>query len=165
MLNLGRGAAGPSDYLGAWSSIASPIASSRAVIVVLMAGRSSANVDFPSQPGVPSGPISMARDAGVRRLVDAHDPRAWLLVNQSLHTALSEYVELARRIRNRAALLRRAPPALLLVWLSECPMDKGCPNVFTFPQYYVDPARVRAVAWEGGYTLVDASYGWGRGLH
>ena len=165
VVNLGRGAAGPSDYLSAWPSVASLLAQSRAVLVVLMAGRSSANSAYPASPaGAPSGSTTMARDAGVRHLLTdspeaARTHQAWKLINESLRTALAEYSELAQRIRSRAALLRRAPPPLLLLWFSECSMSRGCASPFAFPQWYVDPATVRSIAWQGGYTLVDASFG------
>ena len=158
VVNLGRGAAGPSDYVNAWPSISPLLAQSRANIVVLMAGRSSANSAFPAGTG-PSGSISMARDAGVKRLQEANDPRWPKLVNESLATALGEYATLASRIRKRAESLGRRPPPFLLLWFSSCQMSSGCSAITIFPQYYTDPAVVQRLAAHIGARLVDASFG------
>ena len=80
VLNLGRGAAGPKDLLDAVksNSIAPILAGARAVVIVLMAGRSSANSQWPYVPhvvqydehgkavGGMAGEEAMARDAGKR---------------------------------------------------------------------------------------------------
>ena len=94
-----------------------------------MAGRSSANSAFPAVRGQPSGTTSMARSAGVQRLMTTEPQRAWRLVNESLETAVGEYAELGRRIRSRAALLRRPPPSMLLLWFSECELAAGCAHL------------------------------------
>jgi hypothetical protein len=135
VVNLGRGAAGPRDFLNAWPSLAPLLSHARAVVIVLMAGRSSANSMFPYMEGKPSGDASMARDMGMRKLVANGDPRVPRLMNESLQTALKEYSQLANHIRHRAALDGRAPPTLLLLWLSECALSRGCTSISEFPQF------------------------------
>lgn len=161
VVNLGRGAAGPSDYVRAWPSLAPLLSQSRANIVVIMAGRSSANSAFPAQAdgAASSGVVSMARDAGVKRLHDRGDPSWRRLVNESLATALGEYTALARSIRQHAASLGRAPPPLLLLWFSDCELRTGCASIHAFPQYYTRPDAAHAIARRAGATLVDASFG------
>lgn len=158
VVNLGRGAAGPSDYISAWTSLAPLLSQSRANIVVVMAGRSSANSAFPAGNG-PSGSVSMARDAGIKRLQTLKDPRWPRLVNESLATALAEYADLASRIRANAQSLGRTPPPFLLLWFSSCEMARGCEDITTFPQYYTNPVYVHRLASHIGARLVDASFG------
>ena len=158
VVNLGRGAAGPNDYLNAWPSISSLLASSRANIVVLMAGRSSGNSAFPAMGGA-SGTVSMARDAGVKRLLARNDPSWRQLVNESLASALGEYAALAARIRSEAGKGGRTAPPFLLLWFSACDMHRGCNDIMTFPQYFTDPSVVRHIATYAGAQLIDGSHG------
>lgn len=165
VVNLGRGAAGPNDFLDSWPSLGPILTHASAVIIVLMAGRSSANSQFPyTNDGRTAGEKSMARDAGMRRLLNQKDPRVPQLMNESLNTALSEYVTIARKIRERAQHVGREPPRLILLWLSECELEAGgCASISDFPQYYNHAGAAHRVAAAIGAQLVDASPGRGRG--
>lgn len=153
VVNLGRGGAGPSDYLTADPELLEPLlAQSAAVIVVLMAGRSSGNSRFPS--AVPA----MVRFAQVEQLARTDPATTRQLRNESLATAAAEYAQLGARIRARAAALRRRPPALILLWSSECELSSGCQLPGVFPQWYMAPDAAPRAAAAMGATLVDASY-------
>lgn len=157
VINLGRGAAGPSDYIRAMPTLSPLLAQAHANIVVLMAGRSSANSAFPAGRGA-SGAVSMARDAGVKRLHAANDASWSRLVNESLASALAEYSSLAASIRRKAETLGRAAPPFMLLWFSACEMSQGCHDIVTFPQYYTDPTIAPVIASRIGALLVDASF-------
>ena len=150
VVNFGRGGVGP-DFVGAPALLHRVAANAAAVVVVLMAGRSSANSLSPA--GVPA----LERDAAVA----AASPRlAARLRNESLATAAEEYARLAASLRTNAG---RDLPDVVLVWLSECSLKRGgCAHPRAFPQFYtieaVAPARVAEIAKTLGATLVDASY-------
>ena len=151
VVNFGRGGVGP-DFGGAPALLHRVAANAAAVVVVLMAGRSSANSLSPA--GVPA----LERDAAVA----AASPRlAARLRNESLATAAEEYARLAASLRTNAG---REPPDVVLVWLSECSLKRGgCAHPRAFPQFYTieagAPARVAEIAKTLGATrLVDASY-------
>mgnify|MGYP002823656286 CR=1 FL=1 len=150
VVNFGRGGVGP-DFGGAPALLHRVAANAAAVVVVLMAGRSSANSLSPA--GVPA----LERDAAVA----AASPRlAARLRNESLATAAEEYARLAASLRTNAG---RDPPDVVLVWLSECSLKRGgCAHPRAFPQFYTieagAPARVAEIAKTLGATLVDASY-------
>ena len=98
VVNLGRGGAGPSDYLTAMNAGLTPVLSNAAaLVIVLMAGRSSANSAY--------GPevAAMVRAAGVSRLHDTDPARAAQLRNESLDSALEEYARLADGVRAHAS--------------------------------------------------------------
>ena len=152
VVNFGRGGVGPADFGGAPALLHRVAANAAAVVVVLMAGRSSANSLSPA--GVPA----LERDAAVA----AASPRlAARLRNESLATAAEEYARLAASLRTNAG---REPPDVVLVWLSECSLKRGgCAHPRAFPQFYTieagAPARVAEIAKTLGATrLVDASY-------
>ena len=93
----------PPSFSDAWPTLQPLLSNARAVVVVLMAGRSSANSAFPYvNDGRTSGEKSMARDAGMRHLVDSKDPCLPQLINESLATALGEYTLIATNIREHA---------------------------------------------------------------
>ena len=154
VLNFGRGGAGPSDFLGIAPALLEPLlAQSAAVVVVLMAGRSSGNSRYPT------GVDAMVRHAEVEKLAAGDPAAARRLRNESLTTASSEYAQLAARIRNRAAAYGMRPPALFLLWFSECKLATGCwGRPSQFPQYYTDGASAPRAAAAMGATLIDASY-------
>ena len=151
VVNFGRGGVGPAAFGGAPALLHRVAANAAAVVVVLMAGRSSANSLSPA--GVPA----LERDAAVA----AASPRlAARLRNESLATAAEEYARLAASLRTNAG---REPPDVVLVWLSECSLKRGgCAHPRAFPQFYTieagAPARVAEIAKTLGATLVDASY-------
>ena len=152
VVNFGRGGVGPAAFGGAPALLHRVAANAAAVVVVLMAGRSSANSLSPA--GVPA----LERDAAVA----AASPRlAARLRNESLATAAEEYARLAASLRTNAG---RDPPDVVLVWLSECSLKRGgCAHPRAFPQFYTieagAPARVAEIAKTLGATrLVDASY-------
>ena len=152
VVNFGRGGVGPADFGGAPALLHRVAANAAAVVVVLMAGRSSANSLSPA--GVPA----LERDAAVA----AASPRlAARLRNESLATAAEEYARLAASLRTNAG---RDLPDVVLVWLSECSLKRGgCAHPRAFPQFYTieagAPARVAEIAKTLGATrLVDASY-------
>lgn len=156
VVNLGRGGAGPSLYLNAETErVTELMAQSRAVIIVLMAGRSSANSAFPL------GVDAMARAAGTMRIFQSNPARGRQLMNESLTTAASEYATLAARIRGHAKRLDVTPPEILLMWFSECDLAEGCGHPGSYPQFFTagTDAVVRNIARRIGARLVDASYG------
>lgn len=156
VVNLGRGGAGPSLYLHSKAERTTELmAQSRAVIILVMAGRSSANSAFPL------GVKAMTRAAGVTRIL-ANDPaRGARLMNESLTTAADEYATLTSRIRTHASRLGVPPPEILLLWISECDLSEGCAHPGKYPQFYTAGTDrfVRATAARIGARLVDASYG------
>ena len=98
VVNLGRGGAGPSDYLTAMSAGLTPVlANAAALVIVLMAGRSSANSAY--------GPevAAMVRAAGMSRLHSSDPTRAERLRNESLDSALEEYTRLAAGVNAHAS--------------------------------------------------------------
>ena len=147
VVNFGRGGVGPADFGGAPALLHRVAANAAAVVVVLMAGRSSANSLSPA--GVPA----LERDAAVA----AASPRlAARLRNESLATAAEEYARLAASLRTHAG---REPPDVVLVWLSECSLKRGgCAHPRAFPQFYTieagAPARVAEIAKTLGARLV-----------
>jgi hypothetical protein len=143
VVSLGRGGAGPTDYLRALDEepgLLPLLARAAAVAVVTMAGRSSSNSRFGPEVS------AMARAAAMTNLSLADPPLGARLRNESLDTAAREYAELARRIRAHAAAARAPPPVLLLIWFSECELRTGCDHFNSFPQFYTDPQRVQSLA-------------------
>ena len=154
VVNLGRGAVGPADYLSTDPDLLDPLlAQSAAVVIVLMAGRSSANSRYPS------GVDAMVRFKEVEKIAASDADLGRRLRNESLQTAATEYSTLAARVRQRAAALGLPPPKILLTWFSECALASGCRGrPSQFPQYYTDGTSVQRVAAAMGATLIDASY-------
>lgn len=156
VVNLGRGGAGPSLYLNAEAErVTELLAQSRAVVIVLMAGRSSANSAFPA------GVDAMSRAAGTMKILANDRARGRQLMNESLRTAAAEYATLAARIRNHARRLDVAPPELLLMWFSDCDLGDGCAHPGSFPQFFTAGTDivVHQMAARIGARVVDASYG------
>ena len=145
IVNLGRGGTGPADYLHALSvgGMTPLLANAAAVVVVLMSGRSSANSL--------AGPEvrAMVRASMVARVErrDAH--KAALLRNESLDTAARDYAALGSALRADAAARDAAPPAIIVMWFSECSLQPEAPrNAWNGGR--------RGVAAPGGCRHVDA---------
>ena len=155
VVNLGRGGAGPSLYLDENERVTELLAQARAVIMLVMAGRSSPNSAYPR------GVRAMVRSEGIER-IRANDPaRAARLMNESLSSASEEYATMASRIRSAAQRLGASPPELLLMWFSECDLVTGCTHPGQFPQFFTagKDGLVRQIAQRMGARLIDASYG------
>lgn len=171
VVNLGRGAAGPHIYTDPanWPSIRPLLSQARAIIICVMAGRSS--------PSSESGAFS-AQSFGAEQL-HAYDRvlRLWnaggaswahadRLRRESLATAARDYGELVRRVRSSSVELGRAAPRVLLVWFSACPIA-GCTKLWQYPQYFLAAPgaaasgshALSALGESLGAEVVDASYG------
>ena len=163
VVNLGKGAAGPHIYTDPanWRATEDLFAHARAVLICVMAGRSSPNSE--------SGSFS-SHNFGAEQL-HAYDKvlkmwneggQSWRHANrlrrESLATAERDYAELARLIRASSAAAGRAPPRIVLIWFSACPIA-GCQKIWQFPQYFLDRSAASGGTGAGGYE----GYGKGRG--
>ena len=179
-VNFGRGAAGPHVYTdpGSWPALSPIFARSRAVVICVMAGRSSPSSESGAFSGQSFGAEQLHafdRVLGLER--SGHKRHAERLKAETLANARNHYAELVRRIGARAVENRWLPPRILLVWLSGCPLS-GCNETWQYPQYYqrgsdampqllqqMKQAYSNVGAGVGGASgsdlveLVDASYG------
>lgn len=161
VLNLGRGAAGPRDFVvrrEGEPEVVPLLAQSAAVIIVVMAGRSSANSVYPDDMD------AMDRARKMRELKYNDNETFRKLLNESLDQAMLDYEEVVKRIVAEASELGRPAPRFALLWLSECKLDDGCEGDEgdeLFPQYYVKGSthRLRELAARIDADLVDAYHG------
>ena len=127
-VNLGRGAAGPHIYTdpGNWPLLAPIFANARAVVLCVMAGRSSPNAVSGAFNGQAFGAEQLRAFDNLQALERAgHHQRAERHRRESLATAREDSAELLRRIANAARSAHMPPPRILLVWFSGCPLS-GC---------------------------------------
>ena len=167
ILNLGRGAAGPHIYTdaGNWPAIAPLLTNARAIIVCVMAGRSSPNAESAPFSGQSFGSEQLRAFDRVlslsRSSATAEREHADQLRRSSLAAAQRDYAELFRRIR-AGAPAHGSAPRILLVWFSPCPLS-GCSQLWEYPQYFVRTPGERSVLagmqQSLGVEVVDASYG------
>jgi hypothetical protein len=165
MINLGKGAAGPHIYTDAtnWHAIGPLMSNARAIVICIMAGRSSANSEsgkFSSQSFGSEQLASFDRLNGLwKQQGDAH-AHGERLRTESLDTARRDYGELIRRVR-ASAPAGQPPPRALLVWFSNCPIA-GCSQLWEYPQYYLRSAGesnvLSAMGKALGAEVVNASY-------
>jgi len=167
VLNLGFGAAGPQDYVGDNEAtqrepqLRPLLAQSAAVIVVIMAGRSSPNSAFPDDV------YAMDREVQMLEILETDPERYWKLASESLDRAAADYQRLAAQLETDALALGRPRPKIALLWLSDCKLEVGCQGKDglgkerQFPQYYVDGSerRLRELAASMGAELIDAYHG------
>ena len=182
-INLGKGAAGPHIYTDQtnWAALSPLFTNARAIVICVMAGRSSPNSESGSFSGQSFGSEQLRAfdhvlglSHGQTQDQKAHAERLRL---ESLDTARRDYAELVRRVRSGVPL-GQVPPRILLVWFSACPIS-GCEQLWQYPQYYVREARDQSsrtgaskagvssdptnvltpLARALGAEVVDASYG------
>ena len=154
VVNLGRGGSGPGDYVHAMTvgGLTPLLANSAAVLIVLMAGRSSPNSAY--------GPrvSAMVRADAVARLGSTNPMLAAQLRNESLAAASDEYAAIAAALRANSK--GRDSPEIFLIWFSEqCELSSGCRHPAAFPQFFTDGSRARAIAERIGAHLIDGFYG------
>lgn len=163
VVNLGRGAAGPHIYTDAvsWALLGPLLRNARAVIICVMAGRSSPSSESGRFSGQDFGPDQLRAydrvNALERQGKRAHARR---LITESLESAARDSAELARRIRDgpRRGGASQSPPRILLTWFSACPLG-GCTQLWQYPQYYLKGLRaLQPLRRALGAELVDASY-------
>ena len=175
VLNLGRGAAGPHVYTdpGNWPHIGPLMSNARAVIICVMAGRSSPSSESGRFSGQSFGGEQIRaynRVLGLWQQGGRSRKHAERLRLETLANARLDYVDLIGRIRRGAAASGVPPPRVLLVWFSPCPLS-GCTELWQYPQYYLaegdvadagggeEPHALSALARAADAEVVDASYG------
>ena len=171
IVNLGKGAAGPHAYTDAsnWRHLAPLFANARAVIICVMAGRSSSNSATGAFSGQSFGSEQIRAFDEVNGLLrsEGAEPRrrGERLRRESLETARSDYTELVRRIRaGSTSPGGYARPRVLLTWFSSCPIG-GCAELWQYPQYFLagtgsssNVLTFLAPSLDGA-EMVDLSYG------
>lgn len=161
VVNLGRGAAGPHIYTDAssWPALAPLLTNARAVIICVMAGRSSPSSESGAFSGNSFGAEQIrAYDRVIALERGGHRQHAERLQQESLRNARQDYKELVRRIRSNSAVPGATVPRVLLVWFSGCPIS-GCKETWQYPQYFTSERSVQAIQRAMAVELVDASYG------
>ena len=161
VVNLGRGAAGPHIYTdaGSWPALAPLLTNARAVIICVMAGRSSPSTESGAFSGQSFGAEQIrAYDRVIALERGGHRQHSERLQQESLRSARQDYKELVRRIRSGGAVAGALPPRVLLVWFSGCSI-RGCKETWQYPQYFTSEKSVQALQRATGAELVDASYG------
>ena len=172
VINLGKGAAGPHIYLDPinWPILAPLFVNARAIIICVMAGRSSPNSESGAFSGQSFGGEQLH---SFDRVLDQwkQGGAAWrkadTLRRESLDSARRSYIELVRRVR-AGAPAGQPPARILLTWFSPCPIS-GCSALWEYPQYYMkEPWRsapsaptniLASLGSELGAEIVDLSYG------
>ena len=187
LINLGKGAAGPHIYTDPtnWPVLAPLFVNAQAIVICVMAGRSSSNSESGTFSGQSFGSEQLRAYERVQSLwrgaSDEERRHGERLRLESLDTAKRDYMELARRVR-AGSPPGQPPPRILLVWFSSCPIA-GCSELWEYPQYYLRDGRTpwskaggRAAGGGGGggggeanvlaslgralgAEVVDASYG------
>eukprot|EP00632_Arachnochrysis_sp_CCMP2950_P016820 CAMPEP_0185702130 /NCGR_PEP_ID=MMETSP1164-20130828/11140_1 /TAXON_ID=1104430 /ORGANISM="Chrysoreinhardia sp, Strain CCMP2950" /LENGTH=401 /DNA_ID=CAMNT_0028369293 /DNA_START=98 /DNA_END=1303 /DNA_ORIENTATION=- len=150
ILNFGRGSGAPVLYLNDWSAIEPIFANAAAVVVNVMAIRSSENSFCTYEECTATQRMRAweAADAATQEAMEA----------QSFNTSLAEHAELLRLIAESP--LRRGPvPKRILLWHSICDPSRGCARPTDFPQWYTSAERVdRLKALDGWDLYLDANY-------
>jgi len=176
VLNFGKSGAGPSAYLqrlardAAFSNV---LYHSAAVVIVLMAGRSSADHTDADKVNTSVNTSGFRYDHAAKNrlrlwreqaLEKVNSSLAAQLRNESMQTAEDEYVALAREIRRGTPSSAASPmPELVLVWMSAIELTSRKENRRSrFPQYFTISSdryeRVRRIASAMDAQLVDASF-------
>ena len=155
VLNLGRGGMGPHDYLTALPFLKPLLANAAAVIVMVMAGRSSENslCHYGSC-------TTLERTAIYEQMLRKDKAHAKVLLEESLSLARQEYDWLFSNITTQSD----SPPRILGLWFSQRPMDEDRTGSYElwFPQFYSNPSTVyelKKVFNKHNSTLVDGAYG------
>ena len=165
ILNFGRGGIGPGKYatlLEGSPGFRSVAFHSAAVVIVVMAGRSSSD-------GVHDKVDALSRHAAVKAIEGVDPGRAAQLRNASMQNAEAEYVALARAIRRAAPAAASVEPKFVLLWMSQIratgpSVAASCQDSAAysdgFPQYFTCSSdrgeRLRRIASSIDAQMIDA---------
>lgn len=171
VVNLGRGGAAPSLYVHAsWPLLSKLVSGAALVVCVIMSGRSSPNSQFPLNATLHERErglqCPLTRDVSTVEDRQRACANAERLAQESLASAMHDYLQLVRRIRNDGQQMHGRTPSIYFLWMSKRGVSErssqsnilGSHTSHEFP-HFISSQFLQQLTAATDVPVIDASYG------